>query len=129
MERNIKLDNEVNNFNLEFLVEDPTHGQVGEKAVMAIVKVTIQKITKEAVISSGSIRIEGTPEDFIVQGYLINYCSSVSICVFIKVLIFSDENGSSKWDKLKSLLMKQLNATYVDIFTVLRSGERITDVR
>lgn len=71
MDRNIKLDNDINNFILDFKVEDPTHDQVGDKAVTATVKVTIQKITREAVINSGSIRIEGTPEDVILQGSFI----------------------------------------------------------
>jgi len=88
-------------------VEDETHGQVGVNAVPATVNITVQKITREAVLSSGSLRIRGSPEDFIRP----------------------DINGSSKRDKLKALMSRYLNATYVDIFTVLPTGTEFTDVR
>ena len=52
-------------FTIDFLVEDPVHGQVGSRAVPATVNVTVQKIPHEAVIKSGSVRISGTPEDFV----------------------------------------------------------------
>ena len=81
--------------------------QVGANAVTATVNVTIQKIFKEAVISSGSMRIEGNPEDFIRP----------------------DENGSSRRDKLKALMARYLNATYVDVFTVMPTGTDFTDIR
>ena len=80
---------------------------MGENAVAATVNITVQKITMEAVLSSGSLRVEGNPEDFIRP----------------------DGNGSSKRDKLKALMSKYLNATYVDIFTVMATGTDFTDVR
>lgn len=107
MLRSIALENDSNNFVIEFEVEDSTHGQVGENSVAATVNVTVQKISREAVISSGSLRIKGTPEDFIKP----------------------DINGSSKRDKLKALMSRHLNATYVDIFTVMSTGTEFTDVR
>ena len=111
MPRGIALPEEINSFFLEFLVEDPTHGQVGSSAVAASVNVTVQKIPEEAVTTSGSVRIRGTPEDFIKP----------------------DGNGYSKRDKFRSLMSRYLNATYVDVFTVLDATDKnrdpFTDVR
>ena len=65
MKRGIFLPKEMNYYSLDFIVEDPEHGQVGKDAVEAKVNVTVQKISKEAVLKSGSIRIKGNPEDFV----------------------------------------------------------------
>ena len=111
MPKGIKLPQEINTFLLEFLVEDPIHNQVGSKAVSATVNITVQKIPEEAVTTSGSVRIRGTPEDFIKP----------------------DGNGYSKRDQFRSLMSRYLNATYVDVFTVLdatnKNREPFTDVR
>ena len=37
---------DVRTFSIDFLVEDPTHGQVGSKAVHATVNITVQKISR-----------------------------------------------------------------------------------
>ncbi len=110
MKRNIDLPEEINSFLIHFLVEDPVHNQVGTAAVEATVNVTVQKIPKEAVIKSGSVRIKGTPEDFVRP----------------------DANGYSKRHKFQEMMSRFLNATYVDVFTVLdasRGREAYTDVR
>jgi len=104
MKRGLKLNEEVETFFMEFLVEDPVHGQTGNNAVGANVTVTVQKIPQEAVIKSGSIRLDVPPEKFI-----------------------SEAGGR---ENLKSLLQVYLNATFVDVFTVLPSNNgRTTDVR
>ena len=87
MLRGISLPKEINKYQIEFIVEDPTHDQIGTDAVEATVNVTIQRIPKEAVIKSGSIRIKGKPEDF----------------------IRADATGWSKRNKLKETLSKLLN--------------------
>ena len=97
MKRGIRLPDEINNFMIDFKVEDPVHGQIGSKAVSANVNITIQKIFKEAVIKSGSMRIAGTPEEFVKP----------------------DGNGVSKRDKFKNLMQSYLNATHFDVFAVL----------
>ena len=107
MLKTITLENEINNFVIEFEVEDATHAQIGENAVAATVNITVQKISREAVLSSGSLRILGNPEDFIRP----------------------DSNGSSRRDKLKTMMARYLNATFVDIFTVMATGTEYTDVR
>lgn len=56
MLRGISLPHEINSFNVDFLVEDPTHDQTGRNAVAASVNITIQRISKEAVLKSGSFR-------------------------------------------------------------------------
>ena len=93
---------DVLNYNIEFLVEDRVHGQVNEKAVTATVNVTVKRISKEAVFQSGSIRIEGKPEDFIRQ----------------------DGDGYSKRDRFGFLMKRKLNATHFDVFTVLPLSDR-----
>jgi len=104
MKRGIKLRQEVEEFFMEFIVEDPVHNQVGANAVSANVSVTVQRIPQEAVMKSGSIRLDVTPEKFISQ--------------------------SGGREKLTSLLQAYLNATYVDVFTVLPANNgRSTDVR
>ena len=108
---NIALPEEINTFTLDFIVEDPTFQQVGKQAVQATVNVTIQRISKEAVIKSGSIRIKGKPEDFIRADII---------------------TGVSKRDELKeSLSMLLNNGSIVEIFTVLPKGIPVafTDVR
>ena len=111
----IPLPNEINLFPIDFIVEDPTHGQVGINAVAATVNVTIKRIPQEAVIKSGSIRIKGQPEDFIRHDIQIGA-------------------GISKREKLKDSLSKLLNnGSIVEVFTVLPSGTSksmpYTDVR
>ena len=44
-------------YSIDFLVEDPVHGQVNQNAVPATVDITIKRIPREAVIKSGSMRI------------------------------------------------------------------------
>ncbi len=111
MKRGIQLDQELNTYFLEFLVEDEKHRQIGPAAVSATVNVTVQRIPKEAVVKSGSLRIRGRPEDFIVP----------------------DASGVSKRDRFKTVMSKYLNATFVDVFTVLDADvdddEDMTDVR
>ena len=107
MKEGIRLPEEINTFVIDFVVEDPVHNQIGASAVSARVNVTVQKIPKEAVLKSGSIRIRGRPEDFIRP----------------------DSNGYTKRDKFKSHMAKYLNATFVDVFTVLPAGDDMTDVR
>ena len=110
MKRGITLPNELNTFELEFVVEDPTHKQYGKDAVSANVKVTIKRITKEAVLKSGSMRIKGTPEDFVRE----------------------NGSGMSKRTAFIEIMKNVLNATHVDVFTVLRAGtleDPLTDVR
>ena len=104
MLKGIKLDQEIQEYLMEFVVEDPVHQQIGPNAVTANVTVTVQKIPQEAVVKSGSIRLDVPPEKFI-----------------------SDAGGR---EKLTNLLQAYLNATYVDVFTVLPSNNgRTTDVR
>ena len=104
MLRGIKLAQEVNTFFLEFLVEDPTHQQTGRKAVPANVTVTVKKLPKEAVDKSGSLRLDVKAERFI-----------------------SEKTGR---EKLTELLRAYLNATHVDVFTILPSNNGLTtDVR
>ena len=93
---------DILNYNIEFLVEDRVHGQVNENAVPANVKITVKRISKEAVFKSGSIRIEGNPEDFIRQ----------------------DADGYSKRDRFGFLMKRKMNATHLDIFTVLPISNR-----
>jgi hypothetical protein len=113
MKKGIRLGQEIETFTIDFVVEDPVHGQVKSSAVTATVNVTVQRIPKEAVVKSGSVRILGAPEDFVRP----------------------DANGFSKRDKFKTLMSRYLNATYVDVFTVLPSGpktgsgQQFTDVR
>jgi len=104
MKRGIKLEQEIKEYFMEFVVEDPVHQQTGPNAVTANVTVTVQRIPQEAVVKSGSIRLDVGPEKFI-----------------------SDAGGR---EKLTNLLKAYLNATYVDVFTVLPSNNgRTTDVR
>lgn len=110
MKKGIALPDDINNYLIHFLVEDPVHGQVDSSAVEATVNITVQKIQKEAVIKSGSVRLKGTPEDFVQP----------------------DSNGYSKRDKFRTMMSRFLNATYVDVFTVLDSSKGstpYTDVR
>jgi hypothetical protein len=110
MSRGINLPREINTYSIDFIVEDPIHRQVGKDSVMATVNVTIQKIPKEAVLKSGSVRIKGTPEDF----------------------VRTDANGVSKRDRFKTHMSMYLNASFVDVFTVLPSGTKqnpYTDIR
>ena len=58
MMKGIKLDQEIKVYHMEFLVEDRTHNQVGSTAVAANVTVTVQKIPEEAVLKSGSVRLD-----------------------------------------------------------------------
>ena len=106
------LTQDISTFQLDFTVEDPTHGQVGRNAVDATVNVTIKRISNEAVLKSGSIRIKGVPEDFIEAEPL---------------------SGMSKREKLKESLNKLLsNGSIVDVFTVLKAGTKktpYTDIR
>ena len=109
MKRGISLPNEINTFELEFLVEDhnPNIQQIGKNAVKADVKVTVKRISKEAVLKSGSLRIKGSPEDF-VRGV------------------------PAKRDNFVKLMKEMLNSTHVDVFTVLPSGtiqDPTTDIR
>ena len=102
----MKKINFVNNrdilsYNIEFLVEDRVHNQINENAVPATVNVTVKRISKEAVIQSGSMRIQGNAEDFIRQ----------------------DGDGYSKRDRFGFSLKRKLNATHFDIFTVLPSSD------
>ena len=97
MKRGIKLDQEVNTYLMQFKVSDPTHGQVRDQAVSANVSVTVQKLPAEAVEKSGSVRLNISAEEFISRG----------------------EEGRVK---LASLLTGYLNASVVDVFTVLSSG-------
>ena len=101
-------------FSIDFLVEDPIHGQVGSRAVPANVNVTVQKIPHEAVVKSGSVRISGTPEDFVRP----------------------DKNGFSNRDRFAKKMASPalLNATHFDVFTVMPvvgqgSAVKMTDVR
>jgi hypothetical protein len=115
MKEGIKLDEETKVYFMQFRVEDRVHGQVGPRAVDANVTVTVQRIPKEAVIQSGSVRLDVAPETFI-----------------------SEEKGR---ERLTHLLKAYLhpNATnggsgsagVVDVFTVLPAGENggQTDVR
>ena len=116
MRRGIPLPEEINKFSLDFVVEDPVHQQVGRDAVQATVNVTIQRLPREAVVKSGSLRVSGTPEEF----------------------IRADANGVSKRDSFRSHMKQFLNASYVDVFTVLpvpqtkkfaSDGKFYTDVR
>ena len=92
-------------YNIGFLVEDRVHGQVNEKAVSAVVNVTVKRISKEAVYKSGSMRIAGRPEDFIRQ----------------------DADGYSKRDRFTFSMKRKMNATHFDVFTVLPlSGGKFT---
>ena len=78
------------------------------------VNVTIQKIPKEAVYKSGSIRIKGNPEDF------------------IKLKQDSNGNLVSKRDEFTSMMKNFLNASAFDVFTIIPSGsveEPSTDIR
>jgi len=105
MRKGIKLSQETNVYNMDFKVHDPTHNQNGSKAVDAAVQVTVQRIPREAVVKSGSIRISGSAEDFV-----------------------SGEN--SLRDKLTVLLKAYFNTTYVDVFTVIPGpNNEYTDVR
>ena len=89
---------------MEFIVEDPVHNQVGANAVTANVSVTVQRIPQEAVMKSGSVRLDVSPENFI------------------------SESGGR--EELTRLLQLYLNATHVDVFTVLPAENgRSTDVR
>ena len=89
---------------MEFIVEDPTHNQKGAKAVPANVTVTIQNIPQEAMVNSGSIRLDVLPTQFI--------------------------SSTGAKEKLTSLLQKSLNTSHVDVFTVLPSNNgQTTDVR
>ena len=45
----------------DFLVEDPVHGQVNENAVPATVNITVKRISKEAVLKSGSKVVAAWP--------------------------------------------------------------------
>merc|ERR1719342_1618590 len=104
MLRGIRLLSEITEFEMEFVVSDPTHGQTGAKAVTATVNVMVKRITEEAVSKSGSIRLNIKPEKFI-----------------------SMNNGR---EKLTELLKAYLNVTYVDVFTVLPSNDGLyTDIR
>ena len=92
---------------MEFRVEDPVHQQTGPNAVFANVTVTVQRIPKEAVTKSGSIRLDISPEKFI-----------------------SAEDGREKLTKLLRGYLNP-NASIVDVFTVLPAGPNgeFTDVR
>ena len=106
MKRGIKLYDEINEYNMEFLVEDPTQRppQTGANAVTATVNVVVKKIPQEAVDKSGSIRLDVRAEDFV-----------------------SSPNGR---EKLTELLKAYFNSSYVDVFTVLPSNNgKTTDVR
>lgn len=108
MKKGIPLPEEVNTYSIDFLVEDPIHGQINRNAVSATVNVTIQRIPKVAVVKSGSIRLLGSPEDFVK----------------------TDSDGVSKRDRFRKQMSRYLNATHVDVFTVLPSkGGKYTDVR
>ena len=84
-------------YSIDFLVEDPVHGQVNQNAVPATVDITIKRIPREAVIKSGSMRIVGSPEDFIRQ----------------------DGDGYSKRDRFGFEMKRKMNLTHFDVFTVL----------
>merc|ERR1719427_2571710 len=104
MLKGIELRQEVEEFFMEFTVEDPVHNQVGANAVTANVSVTVQRIPQEAVMKSGSVRLDVSPEKFI------------------------SESGGR--EELTRLLRSYLNATHVDVFTVLPAENgRSTDVR
>ena len=104
MKRGIRLRSEINEFPMEFMVEDPVHGQTGRNAVTATVNVVVKKIPQEAVDKSGSLRLSVKAEKFISTG--------------------------SGREKLTELLKAYLNATYVDVFTILPSSNGLTtDVR
>ncbi len=104
MKRGIRLLSEINEFEMHFVVEDPVHGQTGSKAVTATVNVVVKKLPQEAVDKSGSLRLNVKADKFISTG-----------------------NGR---EKLTELLKAYLNATYVDVFTVLPSSDGVTtDVR
>ena len=90
-------DESILRYSLDFKVEDPTHDQVNTNAVPATVNITVKKISKEAVLMSGSVRIAGIPEDFIRP----------------------DADGYSKRDRFGTQLQRKLNATHLDVFTVL----------
>ena len=96
------------NYVIDFLVEDPVHGQVNENAVSATVNITVKRISKEAVLKSGSMRIEGNPEDFIRQ----------------------DADGYSKRDRFSFFMKRKMNATHFDVFTVIpQADQKYTDIR
>jgi len=106
MMKGIKLDQEIKVYHMEFLVEDRTHNQVGSNAVAANVTVTVQKIPEEAVLKSGSVRLDISPEKFV--------------------------SGAGGRAKLTRHLQTYLNpnATIVDVFTVLPALDgKATDVR
>ena len=104
MKRGIKLLSEINEFDMEFIVEDHKRGQTGRNAVKATVNVVVKMIPEVAVKKSGSIRLDVSAEEFI-----------------------SSKNGR---EKLTELLKAYLNATYVDVFTILPSNKgKTTDVR
>jgi len=92
----LPLEGDTREFFMEFLVEDETHGQTGTRAVEANVTVTVQKIPEIAVKRSGSIRLSGSCESLVSSG---------------------------KRGKLQALLKAYLNATEVEVFTLLESGE------
>ena len=104
MKRGINLPEEINTFFMEFIVEDPVHRQTGANAVKANVTVTVKKLPQEAVDKSGSLRLDVRAEKFI-----------------------SEKTGR---EKLTELLKAYLNATHVDVFTILPSNNGLTtDVR
>ena len=92
-------------FAMSFLVSDPTHGQTGPRAVPANVTVTVQRIPEIAVTRSGSLRLNISAEEFVGRG---------------------EKLGRSR---LATLLRSFLNATVVDVFTVLPSSATSCDVR
>ena len=105
---------DVQTYSIDFVVEDPVHGQVNSRAVPATVNITVQKIPREAVVKSGSMRIAGPPEDFVRP----------------------DSNGYSKRDKFTTKMKQYLNATHFDVFTVMSAPSsaanaklQYTDVR
>ena len=105
MKEGIDLEQSERQFFMQFKVEDPTFGQVGPNAVTANVTVTVAKIPEEAVVKSGSVRLNITAEEFISR-------------------------GAAGRTRMANLLRSYLNATVVDVFTVLPSNKGATcDVR
>ena len=79
-------------------MEDPVHGQTGAAAVRATVEVTVRRIPAVAVTRSGSLRVRGRPEELVAR---------------------DPETGKSKADRFAGLMKKYLNASVVDVFTIM----------
>lgn len=96
---------------LRFNVTEENEPLIPRHTVFATVNITVKEIPEEAVVKSGSIRLQGiTMEEFVEK-----------------------ENGASKKDKLHQRISEIVNTSIsnVDVFTVLESpfNESLVDVR